>query len=545
MACTPPPCFRSGPRTPNSSRPPRPGQAPTHSPRPPRPGDPSPPRPNPTPARARDSAALRERRPRRVRAPAERRGVGAARSRGTRLSSRGARGRPSRCPAGRAARAGRARDGAGGASYAQLGAARRPRQVATAGPLQVRRSPPSPHSLTGDAGGARHRLVALERVVERRSAPIPGGRLPRAPRPARSTPRTTSGRTARCRTRTRTRPPSRPAPAQAHEVTRRRAPASARARRGRRASRRCSRPDAGAPCSGDSRGSRARRIPALAPRERDRRAIDRPQDRPSSVASGLRCSASPLPNAPSARRRSAFTPPSSSSGRGAKARGAHSGSQKPPPQAPKRRRCEAIPVLGSAGRGRPRWRAAAARRGSRRRSSWRARRARPRAPPGKEPVRRSAACAYSAAERASSAASPRRPPVRATDVDVEAVRLRPDSVRKRAAALERAGGFQLVAQDRRQRQRDRGPAESDHSEQRQVAGGDRLPQPLLAERPGDRSPRRRACGCAGRSRARPASGDAPARSRDAADGEEVERRVQSARPGARSRSDAIAGVKRS
>ena len=65
---------------------------------------------------------------------------------------------------------------------------------------------------------------------------------------------------------------------------------------------------------------------------------------------------------------------------------------------------------------------------------------------------------------------------------VAAVRLRPDLGQELEAASDRLGGLELIAEHRSQRQRDRGAPE--HVEQRQVAAGDRLPQPLLAERPG-------------------------------------------------------------
>ncbi len=50
-------------------------------------------------------------------------------------------------------------------------------------------------------------------------------------------------------------------------------------------------------------------------------------------------------------------------------------------------------------------------------------------------------------------------------------------------ALADAGRLELVAEDRGQRERQRG-APVEQVEQRQVAAGDRLPQPLLAEGPG-------------------------------------------------------------
>jgi hypothetical protein len=59
----------------------------------------------------------------------------------------------------------------------------------------------------------------------------------------------------------------------------------------------------------------------------------------------------------------------------------------------------------------------------------------------------------------------------------------PDLVDERFEALPDPGRLQLVAQHRRQRQRQR-RACVEQVEQGQVAAGDRLPQPLLAERPG-------------------------------------------------------------
>ena len=81
------------------------------------------------------------------------------------------------------------------------------------------------------------------------------------------------------------------------------------------------------------------------------------------------------------------------------------------------------------------------------------------------------------------AALQRRGHRRVGRLDVEPVRGGPDLAQEGEAALERARRLELVAQHRRQRQRDAPGMVVEHVEQRQVAGGDRLPQPLLAERP--------------------------------------------------------------
>ena len=65
--------------------------------------------------------------------------------------------------------------------------------------------------------------------------------------------------------------------------------------------------------------------------------------------------------------------------------------------------------------------------------------------------------------------------------DVAPVGLGANVAQERQAALGDARGLELIAQHRRQRQRDRRPPE--HVEKRQIRRGDRLPQPLLAEWP--------------------------------------------------------------
>jgi hypothetical protein len=62
------------------------------------------------------------------------------------------------------------------------------------------------------------------------------------------------------------------------------------------------------------------------------------------------------------------------------------------------------------------------------------------------------------------------------------VRVPADVSHERDEALVDARRFELVAQHRRQRQRQR-RAGVEQLEQREIAADDRLPQPLLAERP--------------------------------------------------------------
>jgi len=71
---------------------------------------------------------------------------------------------------------------------------------------------------------------------------------------------------------------------------------------------------------------------------------------------------------------------------------------------------------------------------------------------------------------------------RARGLRVEAVRRRADVGEERAAAVHRARRGELVAQHGRQRERDRRAA-VEQAEQRDVRRRERLPQPLLAERP--------------------------------------------------------------
>jgi hypothetical protein len=58
-----------------------------------------------------------------------------------------------------------------------------------------------------------------------------------------------------------------------------------------------------------------------------------------------------------------------------------------------------------------------------------------------------------------------------------------DVAQEAQAALERAGRLELVGEHRGDGERDAPGRGVEHVEQRQVAGRDRLPQPLLAERP--------------------------------------------------------------
>ena len=90
--------------------------------------------------------------------------------------------------------------------------------------------------------------------------------------------------------------------------------------------------------------------------------------------------------------------------------------------------------------------------------------------------------------------------VTAEAFDVAAVGFRSDLRQEARAPFERAGRLQLVAQDRRQRQRDRSAIE--YVKKRQVRGRHGLPEPLLAERPRPRTLRRTACAYAGRSTGR-------------------------------------------
>ena len=167
--------------------------------------------------------------------------------------------------------------------------------------------------------------------------------------------------------------------------------------------------------------------------------------------------------------------PASSSSSSSHGACAHSGSQKPPDQLPERARCAAIPVASCsrtppcvASSGSTAWVAAdvqvacAASRAGRSR--------RPSAP---------AACAYAAAECSSAAASPRsRAAARSSRCDSGRI-----SRRNAGAALQRAGRLELVAQHRGDRERHPAGRLVERVEQRQVAGRDRLPEPLLAERP--------------------------------------------------------------
>ena len=70
----------------------------------------------------------------------------------------------------------------------------------------------------------------------------------------------------------------------------------------------------------------------------------------------------------------------------------------------------------------------------------------------------------------------------AAALDVVAVGLAADLAQEAQEPLPEPRRLELVAQDRRQRERERRAAE--HVQQRQVGGRHRLPQPLLTERPG-------------------------------------------------------------
>ena len=225
---------------------------------------------------------------------------------------------------------------------------------------------------------------------------------------------------------------------------------------------------------------------------------------------------------------------------------AHSGSQKPPRQpSPKRARCESIPRLHLQRARRRRSRAAAARRASPRRSTARAARAR-RA--GRLRARRMR-CERRARSRAQARSSSRAScvvPAGAQPGGVLAcVRRRTSSTN--AAKRSATPGASSWSHSTGVSDSVSGAPRVEQVEQRQVAAGDRLPQPLLAERPGaealdvghvrvqdDRERAARARRRAQRSRP--------------ADRDEVERAVAGRprrRRAARSPTRAIAGVKRS
>ena len=158
----------------------------------------------------------------------------------------------------------------------------------------------------------------------------------------------------------------------------------------------------------------------------------------------------------------------------------------PPPQPPNRRRCDATPVCT--------WRSipeSVATSGS---TAWVADdvhvACRPSAasrPPSVASIcaSRAAASAYCAADRSERRGQPRLPG-RLQLGDVAPVRLGPDLVQERQAALHRSRMLELVGQHRRQRQgeRRRPLMTVEHIQQRQIRRRNRLPQPLLAERPG-------------------------------------------------------------
>ncbi len=230
-----------------------------------------------------------------------------------------------------------------------------------------------------------------------------------------------------------------------------------RARRagGRRRRRRCS-----------TRGGRAGAAVVVAVRRARRVAAARSTRAPSSpgrsaTAPGRRRSRAASGGAGrrardtwSARRTYARTPASSSS-ESSHGACAHSGSQKPPPHSPNRRRCESMPVCtwsaipaSVASSGSTAWVAAdvqlacsSERAAADRRLSARS---------------RSAAAAYSASERRAPRPAPASPGV---PLDVARVRLRPDLLQERDAALDRPRRLELVAQHGRQRERDRRRAE--------------------------------------------------------------------------------------
>ena len=213
---------------------------------------------------------------------------------------------------------------------------------------------------------------------------------------------------------------------------------------------------------------------------------------PASVRSGRRCLREPWPKTSVRSTQVAWTPASSSSGSSHGAC-AHSGSQKPPRHGRRsarggsRCRCELQPRAG-VGRDqrqhRVRRRRTSTPRAARAPRAGRARRA------ARRPARSRAAARSQRRDRSSAGCS----------AEVDAVRLGAHVAQEAPEALHRARRLELVAEHRRQRQRDRRAGAVEDVEQRQVA---RSPSPRTAtprRTATSRSPRRRACGCAGRSR---------------------------------------------
>ena len=179
--------------------------------------------------------------------------------------------------------------------------------------------------------------------------------------------------------------------------------------------------------------------------------------------------------------------PASSSGPFSHGAYAHSGSQKPPPHSPNRWRCESMPTRScssidssSASSGRIAWVAEEVQLAC-------AAECLQQAAVLFEPLERVGGGrvlggrALQLCDRAGVAGLPEL-------LDVEPVRLGPDLAQEHDAALDRPRRLKLVAQHRRQRERQLRAALVwaelvEHPQQRHIARRRRLPQPLLAERP--------------------------------------------------------------
>ena len=369
--------------------------------------------------------------------------------------------------------------------------ARPRREVAARCPscTAARRSPRPPARPRSPAPARRGR-------ARRRGAPArgPGARTPPPPPPATRAPRTTSGRAARCRAR---RPPARPRPRPLSPS----APAS-RSRAIVRATK----------SAGVLARERERRlvvvglagvvprvvvvdgvvvvvavgarggVAAVAPDERDRRAVDRHEpharlggDRAQVLGRARARSGRSARRTPRARRRPRAPARATARTRTRAARSRRASSS------PKRPRCAFTPVCTC--------RRTPASVASSGRIAWVAEEvhcacgasAPSRSPPRRvEALERALVVAPRALELARELARARRRAARPRPARGCRGARRSMNAAKRSR---RSGRLELVAQHRRQRQRQR-RAVVEQVEQRQVAAGDRLPQPLLAERPG-------------------------------------------------------------
>ena len=242
------------------------------------------------------------------------------------------------------------------------------------------------------------------------------------------------------------------------------------------------------------------RVAAVAPHELDRRAVDRDEQRPVLVAQRSQTAARAAPEhvgEVDARRVHAGL---REQRRRATARTRTRAARSRRPTSPKRARWAATPVstwsrtpASVASSGSIAWVAARRPRGVRRK------RAEQVAADRLEAVRRARVVARPRARARRRARAPRprgSPRCRARG---SRARISRRNARKRSPIPGAASWSQSTGvSDSVSRRVGRG----EHVEQRQVAGRHRLPQPLLAERPACRSPRRRACASAGRSRAR-------------------------------------------